>query len=443
MTDVHQRFIDELTPRLDTAHALERELDAHLARRFNVFDYLRTDELGLSRVVADLLKPDGKHGQGPIFLKLLLAGCGLEAHLARLDARDSVEVEVEKAIKGNRRLDICVRIGGRCLAIENKPYAGDQPCQIRDYLHWLRDGNFEKYALIYLSPSGDAPSSESVEPSDLEGLEDGGHFKIMPYYSAGDQGEWEDGFDDCRLSYPLAEWFSDCRKNCKVERLCWFLREAEAFCEERFGGRTVGSSELDTISKFVVSDEKNWGVSLEIHRALPEIMRKVSMDFVDTVWKKTRLEDPDDMWGQRWYYSPKIKTCLCIYRGSWESISGSDGAYNKVKLYTQIRLEAYREIDLWCIGITTHHPQLIGEDQAGCKELKEALNRELGNSEEPWEEWVWWQYIDKQYRNWSSIIPTLHQECDVGSGEVMSYFAEKLASIAEVAVPIIDRYEGT
>lgn len=279
MTDVHQRFIDELTPRLETAHALERELDAHLARRFNVFDYLRTDELGLSCVVADLLKPDGKHGQGAVFLKLLLAGCGLEAHLARLDARDAVEVEVEKAIKDKRRLDICVRIGGHCLAIENKPYAGDQPRQIRDYLHWLQGGNFEKYALIYLSPSGDAPSSESVEPSDLEGIEDGDHFKIMPYYSAGDQGEWEDGFDDCRLNYPLAEWFSDCRKNCKVERLCWFLREAEAFCEERFGGRTVGSSELDTISMFVVSDEKNWGVSLEIHRALPEIMRKVSVDF--------------------------------------------------------------------------------------------------------------------------------------------------------------------
>lgn len=114
-----------------------------------------------------------------------------------------------------------------------------------------------------------------------------------------------------------------------------------------------------------------------------------------------------------------------------------------MKLYTQIRLEAYREIDRWCIGIATHHPQLIGEDQAGCKELKEALNRELGDGEEPWEEWVWWQWIDERYRNWSSIIPTLHQECDVGSGEVMSYFAEKLASIAEVAVPIIDRYEGT
>ena len=51
----YQRFVDELAPRLETARALERQLDAHLARRFNVFDYLRRDELGLSRIVADLL----------------------------------------------------------------------------------------------------------------------------------------------------------------------------------------------------------------------------------------------------------------------------------------------------------------------------------------------------------------------------------------------------
>lgn len=136
----YQRFVDELAPRLETARALERQLDAHLARRFNVFDYLRRDELGLSRIVADLLNPEGKHGQGASFLKLLLDGCDLQT--ASPEAR-TVEVEVEKAIPDNRRLDICVRIGGFCLAIENKPYAGDQPDQFRDYLEWLRDQHFE------------------------------------------------------------------------------------------------------------------------------------------------------------------------------------------------------------------------------------------------------------------------------------------------------------
>ncbi len=448
MTEAHQRFFDELAPRLETAQSLEHELDTHLARRFNVFDYLRTDELGLSRVVADLLNPKGKHGQGAIFLRLMLDGCGLQAHLARLEAHDAVEVEVEKAIKDNRRLDIFVRIGGRCLAIENKPYAGDQPRQVGDYLEWLRDSGFEKYALIYLSPSGEGPSSESVKPPDLDGIEDGSHFKIMPYHGAG-EGEWEDGFDDCRLGYTLAEWFSDCRKNCKVERLCWFFREAEAFCEDRFGGRTVGSSQLETISKFIVSDENKWGVGLEIHRAYPQIMQKVSLEFLmkirDTFPQGNGYEYPADMlfqpWYHSWYHSSKIKTSLAAWRKSWKS-TGGGGAYRTVKQYTQIRVEAVSEIDSWGIGLKSYS---LAKDRAGHMELKASLTNKLGSSEENWEGdgWLWWQYIDERYRNWSSIIPTLHRECEEGSGEALMCFVEKLADVAEVAVPIIDRYEGT
>ena len=68
----YERFFAELAPRLKTAKQLDAELDRHLARRFNVFDYLRTDELGLSRVIADLLDPRATHGQGELFLETLL-----------------------------------------------------------------------------------------------------------------------------------------------------------------------------------------------------------------------------------------------------------------------------------------------------------------------------------------------------------------------------------
>ena len=53
----YERFFAELVPRLDSARVLERELDRKLAHRFNVLDYLRDDELGLSRIIADLLNP--------------------------------------------------------------------------------------------------------------------------------------------------------------------------------------------------------------------------------------------------------------------------------------------------------------------------------------------------------------------------------------------------
>ena len=46
------------------ARELDLVLDRHLAHRFNVFRYLRTDELGLSRVIADLLDPGVGHFAG-------------------------------------------------------------------------------------------------------------------------------------------------------------------------------------------------------------------------------------------------------------------------------------------------------------------------------------------------------------------------------------------
>ena len=194
----------------------------------------------------------------------------------------------------------------------------------------------------------------------------------------------------------------------------------------------MGSSQLETISKFIVSDERHWGVGLKVHEVLPEIMKKVSLDFLEQIWKTYRQTSgytyPKD--GQRDYYSPtrkhSRKSHLAVYRTSWQ--------------HTQIRLEAVWENDHWGIGVVSQHPQ-FAKDQAGYTELKAALTKEFGNRDEDW--WLWWQYIDEEYKNWRSIIPTLHRECEEGGGEATMYFVEKMASIAEVAVPIIDRYEGT
>ena len=66
------RLLSELAPRLHAARMAERDRDRHLARRFNVFKYLREDEFGLSRIISDLLDPDAEHGQGTKFLEAML-----------------------------------------------------------------------------------------------------------------------------------------------------------------------------------------------------------------------------------------------------------------------------------------------------------------------------------------------------------------------------------
>ena len=125
-----QTLLVEFAPRLEADRRLERELDRHLACRFNVFEYLRTDELGLSRVIADLLDPTKEHGQGTTFLKAMLEAFPMTR--GRLDGLQStlanpIVVRTERATDTGGRMDITVDIsdGDRsfCLAFENKPYA--------------------------------------------------------------------------------------------------------------------------------------------------------------------------------------------------------------------------------------------------------------------------------------------------------------------------------
>ena len=429
-----QRFFDGLTPRLETARVLEDELDRQLARRFNALDYLRTDEMGLSRIIADLLDPKGKHSQGDVFLRLLLDRLDFEAS-GRLGA---AHVSVEHPIKDSRRLDVCVDMDGkRCLAVENKPYAGDQPNQIKDYLDWLKS-KYERFLLIYLSPRGEPPSAESVESRFLielgQELGRDEYFRIMPYHKT--QGTWEDEFD--RLDFSLADWLADCRRSCDVERLRWFLREAETFCTRAIGGQAVAGSEVSALREFLFADEKNWESALKIERALPDIKNEVSEAFLWKVWQ-TWPEDrnvyPDDMTG----YVRALSRCtlLSMYSESWKSAENWSSGRNQDE-NTQLRLETTPSRD-WYIGVCSKH---LPKD--GRSELSEAL----GKGEPADGSWLWWQWVDKEYRSWDDLIPTLRRECaedeegGVEGAKVLKYFVEKFAEIAKVAIPIIEKYEG-
>ena len=273
----YQRFFDGLAPRLETTRVLERELDVKLARRFNVFDYLkskcgyRVNEATLSRVIADLLDPSGSHGQDTLFLKCLLRGLDLDwtSDISLQSAR----IEVERQTDDNRRLDVSVHIDkDHCLAIENKPYAPDRTNQFKDYLYELM--KYEKSLLIYLSAGGKPPAEKSLTLDDLDVLQDDHLFKIMPYDNTGGS-DREDDFDQYRIDYSLADWLGDCRKSCDIDRLRWFLSEAETFCERQFGGNNVTDAETSTIKEFVLSDERSLKTALTLAKSLPNIVKDV------------------------------------------------------------------------------------------------------------------------------------------------------------------------
>lgn len=62
-------FCGNLHYRLQLLEKTRTHTDRLLATRFNVFEYIQPNENRLSDLIADLLDPKGKHGQGQVLLR--------------------------------------------------------------------------------------------------------------------------------------------------------------------------------------------------------------------------------------------------------------------------------------------------------------------------------------------------------------------------------------
>lgn len=158
---------------------LQRErTELYDSNRFNPFQFMRTDEMGLSKILAFLLDPKETHGQGDLFLNSFLKFIGKHNFLAY----DSIKVSVEKATTAtkptnkNGRHDIFIEgflnHGHRwIISIENKlRFATDQDNQLEGYRDYLERYREVEYCLIYLPVFKEPPSKNSIEKDKWEEL---------------------------------------------------------------------------------------------------------------------------------------------------------------------------------------------------------------------------------------------------------------------------------
>ena len=432
----HEQFFSEVAPRLDAARSLDRELDRRLARRFNVFDYLRTDELGLSRVIADLLDSRAGHGQGTLFLRALLDGLNQFRPWPDLDARRSSAV-VEHRIPSGRKIDVVVRFVASdqetwCLAIENKPYAGDQENQVRDYLEYFEEKFGERFLLLYLSPTGEGPSEWSVGPKELDERWKG-RFGIVPYRAGED--ERSDEFDAFRFPFSLTDWLAECRRRCEVDRLRWFLRDAEVYCRRNFGDRSMTTdSEARTVREFVLSSPDSLNVARAVFESWPGIRDEVYKRFLKHL--KRRIEDKmkESAAEIRFDYGCGTAVWLWLYRDCWTERGDRDADLRR----RGIVMEAGNKKGAtdWYIGIWNP-----GNKKP--RKLRNALVRELGEGKCE-EGFPWWDWMDEDMSRWSILVPDLHEECSMrGDGEITKYFVDRFVEVATAAIPVIDELEGS
>lgn len=231
-----------------TVREAKKRFANQLAPDFSIFDFLRDDEMGLSACIAHLLNPKGKHGQGKVFLELLLKRLGWSNNID-----DKCKVSTELSIANNRRIDIVVKANDFIIGIENKPWAEDQPNQLSDYAKYLDSINKPHWMLIYLS--NHAPSKNSISPEEIENLYNKGNYLHLPY-------------DE------LCQWLSECTKESKAISVRFFIEEIEKFVRTKIN-RELDMSEKEAVKNLLLNDVNNIQSAFDILGSMNPMKREL------------------------------------------------------------------------------------------------------------------------------------------------------------------------
>ena len=146
------------------------------SNRFNPFQFLRTAEMGLSKILAFLLDPTETHGQGDLFLNSFLkfinkhqflAYQKVNIYLEKITKEENDEITNETTNK-NGRHDIFIEgiLDNKrswVISIENKLQGAiDQPKQMHTYAKDLKNYVSDSYFLIYLPIFSNNPPEKSI-----------------------------------------------------------------------------------------------------------------------------------------------------------------------------------------------------------------------------------------------------------------------------------------
>jgi hypothetical protein len=131
--------------------------------KYNIFKVagIAHKEVIMCRVLADLLNPQGKHGQGSRYLRLFW-----ETIAPKLPEKFPLDVEhtkvtAEYIIDENRRIDITLEDGKVFVPIEVKIWAPDLSRQAADYFDFAKTKNECHVPVLYLTVDGHEPSAVS------------------------------------------------------------------------------------------------------------------------------------------------------------------------------------------------------------------------------------------------------------------------------------------
>lgn len=198
-----ERYFSVLTTKNRILNSSQEKINRYLSEDFNVFNFIQPDENKISDIIADFLRLNGSHGQGDIFLRSFLRRIDKPYFSSTYKVTREAPTTFIQA--NNKRLDILVNFGTFGFGIENKPWAGEQPLQLKNYQSELIKRFGENYFIVFLTK--DAHEPVSLENDVVQAL-------LV-----------EKKLILASFSHFFLDWLSDCYKECVSDRFRFFIRD--------------------------------------------------------------------------------------------------------------------------------------------------------------------------------------------------------------------------
>lgn len=420
------RFLTTITAELGSLKKITALYAPKLAPGFNAVDCLYPDENRLSAVIAMLLDPNGGHGQGATFLKLFLdlleETIQVQDNLKKISEMSEVKLQESCSKIGlevpttlikdsQRRIDILLQFNtavsnGFGLAIENKPWAIDQPKQIEAYDEYLTNRySTDNYLLIYLSGNGQPPSEDSVNNETREKMESSGRFIITSYFQ-------------------LKEWCQLCIEKCQAPRLRYFLEDFESYIRDKFEGG-IPIMEEEVVIKNALKPE-NIGAVVAVGFAWPEIASKFISNLINLVFDQLCIEGMID-------------------KNKWETYEDFvlTSKYSKFGIKQKIWKKYYYTLEFGEINARDFYFGIKKQSLEAPTLHSDVIDRidksNLGIGERSdW--WPWVKNFDVPYLDWSkSDKPWVGIK---EGGDTVKEIAEKLKMLVNICTEEINKLES-
>ena len=375
-----EELLKKVTFKIGTLNEAKRLYANKLAPDFNIFDYLRGDEVGLSRCIASLLNPTGAHGQGSLFLDEFLkhidkVSSGNDLMKCWADTvSNGCQASLEEQANGLRRIDVYLRFNnGEIIGIENKPWAGDQENQLADYAKFIQgQANGKKWLIIYLSNNDPSNSEYSISKPHREELEKSGNFIWLNYAF-------------------LVEWLEFCAQNSKALNVRIFIEELAKFVRTKIN-RELDMSEIKEVKSIILKSAENLKSAFHVSKVIRNVKEGLMELFYNDLKKKLEERNLILVWDES------------MSKG-WKSGCSFGVKFNDSQnAYLRFEFEYSGLYNLYW-GIKRENEQ-IQFDEATWNEIHVLMN-EFGSARKN-VRWAWWNFIDdnqefsSDYRYWET-----------------------------------------